>query len=373
MCKTVVVAGILAALVASGADAQGPTAGASRSARAEHERQVDSAGVAFRAALAALAAYDDSVARQRTALDSTTVGAFRLVVEPNIRGVAEAAARIAGARVARFTDDLSAVRGSRFVIRTDPASVDPPILTMALVDSAGVERGQSSGRADSVAVANWLYGHAVGIIGRALHPDLGGWLKAPMPFDTITLAQWSRQRIDLVSAGAAVARRCWEQDLGACKIAYGLVEASDPARVWYTARERQALVHRYSWSFRSYNSELAVSCMRGTDDDACARIINESGIVAQPIGHSHRVTLAQFAVRVGGAGALDRLKQTPGSAVRRLEAAAAMPIDSLLTLHHRQLRAARMPSDDISMPIVGMSLVWILVLGVLATRSSRWR
>jgi hypothetical protein len=77
---------------------------------------------------------------------------------------------------------------------------------------------------------------------------------------------------------------------------------------------------------------------------------------------------------VGGSDALPRFFADTGVAVvPRLEAAAGLPLDSLLGSWRASVLAHRPPATTTPLGTQWLAVVWVLGLAAVATRSTRWR
>jgi hypothetical protein len=228
--------------------------------------------------------------------------------------------------------------------------------------------------ADSVVLAQALRGLALRTLGDRMGPAFKGWNEdAPWP-DSVTDYQWSLQRLNLISSKSLVARRCYAGELAACETVLQLRPNADPIMEWFDAHTRLELVQSAGQTAMHVARDASQRCIAGSDS-ACVQVLRRlpPNFVPSGFEHSTHVLLTELALSVGGAEAPRRLVETPGGPNERLSAAAGMPIDSLVAIWQRRVRDARTPSDDMSPSIALASLSWILVLGGLSLRSSRWR
>jgi hypothetical protein len=93
-----------------------------------------------------------------------------------------------------------------------------------------------------------------------------------------------------------------------------------------------------------------------------------------PLSPEARASFLGQALRTGGAGAFLRLRAADGEPLLdRLVAAAGVPQDSLLAAWRSAVLAAR-PSARAGLIRSPLSvLFWLVLLGALAVRSTRWR
>jgi hypothetical protein len=128
--------------------------------------------------------------------------------------------------------------------------------------------------------------------------------------------------------------------------------------------------------YRSVQADpLARLCVSGGDDRACVEVLEASWyLVDQPLSPMARQTLLRVALQNGGAGAFGRLVQGDSlPLVDRLASSAALPADSLIARWHRAIIAARPTGSVLSRAGGWTAFVWVVVLGVVAMRSTRWR
>ena len=166
--------------------------------------------------------------------------------------------------------------------------------------------------------------------------SLSFWLGS-LPVDTTTDEGWSTIRLELVTSPLAEPQHCYAGDLAACKSALGLTESVDPLGRWY--------------------------------ESAGAR---QPG-APEPVSGTARVTLLAQAIAMGGPNAMVRLLDSKGSVSDVLSATANAPVDSIVAVWRRQVHDRGFVSASFSPMIGAITLGWILLLGCLSLRSSRWR
>jgi len=209
---------------------------------------------------------------------------------------------------------------------------------------------------------------ALKVLLRATDPHFAKWLFAQLPVDTVPSLQWSQTRAELLSA-FAVGRRCYAGRMHDCRLALGITESADPVVELLDASDRRKLVE--SLREELWGRRGGEQCRSGVDT-ACIAVLR-SNFVRAPISSRHRIDVVRLAMALGGAQSMERLLMTTGSVDERLAAAARMPTDSVLRRWVSRARNARKASDDMSLGIAASSLGWVLILGAMALRSSRWR
>ncbi len=359
-----------ACAAATTADAQGTRADELRATRARLDRLT----ARWRVADSVLKAFDDSVGRSRAALDTVRAGNLRILVSKALRAEVEASARrragpldtLLGTATARLTRHWIVVR------QRNDSTLDTAVV--AYVAKPG--KAYPEGREIDVIwgpVADTLYGRgfrtaAMHLVWSDADNPVSRWLNAELNPDTTTAVAWTTVRLTLASDQTTAGHKCWNGDIDACKVMLRLVPLTDaPTQFFDSAGRRQHVERNTGLSDEPHRT----NCLRG-DDKACRALMAfEQWSVIPPNLLSG--TVAQLAVRMGGSTALDRLIATQESPARALAITAGVPIDSVLRVWVRNARERRLPSEDMSAGIAAGSLMWILVCGVLAMRSSRWR
>jgi hypothetical protein len=144
-----------------------------------------------------------------------------------------------------------------------------------------------------------------------------------LPIEPASSEAWRGMRYALAASPSPVARDCYSGRLAACK------------------------------------SILAL------DATPAASLDNSSGMA--------RGTLVQLAIAAGGQGAVGRMIANNGSTAGALSAAAKMPLDSLVASWQRHVHDEGVASEAFTPLIAAVAIGWIVVMGLLSLRSSRWR
>jgi hypothetical protein len=347
----------------------------------EWERRVDSLSRVAQRAAAARQRYDDSVTAAVRRLDTVRAEPITVLSEPELLPVSRAVALAARDSVARsFGKALERIAGYAFVLRQErPRDVDSSDMAIrGIDDTVYVEisvlspagREGSGGRVlkDEAAVAAALTSRIVRILYASDGP-LYGWLASQIPDDSVRTSDWLTYRLALISSRTPASRDCYDGDVHACAVALQLVPA-DPVLEWHDATTRREYVAQHVAAARRIDGRAAAGCVAGSDS-ACISVMRRLPL-PPPIRPKNRVGLASLALSLGGPGAGERLL-AGGTLREKIAGAAGMPADSVLRLWQQSLRTARAPSRDLSAEIVMVSVAWIIGLGVLSTRSSRWR
>jgi hypothetical protein len=215
-------------------------------------------------------------------------------------------------------------------------------------------------------------------IGRA-DSALATWMPGAV---TIPLFGLEREAIDayitLVASSPEVGRRCFDGDLRACAAALRLNDADSATLLaaWPTALERQDVAMKLEAYLRHRrNLEGLLECRAGSDA-ACGNLIRtvEPYALPHPLQVEARGLLVHLALYRGGRQAYRRLiSDTTSSIGQRLAQAAGIPLDTLLQEWRAVVLAHRPAPVSLPVSTVLASMGWIILLGYLSTRSSRWR
>lgn len=346
------------------------------------ELRVDSLARIAQRTKAAVLAYDDSVRRLRQTLDTAHAATPVIVADRWI---------IADSRVAApaVVDSLRATLGKGILLldgysfrahvehrvgwgRTGDTTRE---VVVSVVRPNGAQMRAWRSPVDSANLAASLL-HAMTYAAFAVaDPEFFAWAGNGIPDDTLRASEWANQRLLLLSSASAVGSRCFRGDLPACKTALLLSRSSDPIREWHDSTTRRRLVERHGALARRMDARAERQCAAGSDT-ACITLLHlfPPGTFREPVAASLRFGLVRHALAVGGAGSAERLlTANADDPAARLEAAARMPIDSLVGGWQARVRDTRAPSEDLTIGITIMSLAWATGMGGLSLRSSRWR
>lgn len=181
--------------------------------------------------------------------------------------------------------------------------------------------------------------------------------------------------LELLMARVPSAQGCYEGSLDAC--ARGLNLTPDlPER----SAEANAALRRFiarHLNHRAGETALAPSyaaCVERGDDAACLTFLERAGLQEPTLSTRAAGTLLATVRDLGGPAALARFfADTGATIVPRLEAAAAMPIDSLLARWRDTILAHRPVPTSVPGAMQWLVIGWAGVFIAFATRSTRWR
>jgi hypothetical protein len=181
--------------------------------------------------------------------------------------------------------------------------------------------------------------------------------------------------LELLTANAPGAEGCRDGSLEACARSLNLIARLPGQSVEANAELRRFVERR----LRHRASEPALApaysaCVDGGDAAACLAFLERAGVQEPTLSTRATGTLLVAIGDVGGPDALARFFADTGAAiVPRLEAAAGMPVDSLLARWRETILAHRPPPTAVPAGMQWFVLGWATVLVALATRSTRWR
>lgn len=301
------------------------------------------------------AARADSLAFDLVGTDTVVAGGVRVATSPALRPLVQAAADEAWDRLeARFGVEALAVEALPPVRFGGPESVSP-----RFVDRHELARGIEG----AVAQAVW----------RREAGPFTDWLRGSFPTGDL-------EEADLEFIAGELARRparpnlpCLRGEASACGVALGLRPVADTLAEWYPEAAWPRLADWMEASLIGEDAELRDRCSGMQDLVACRAVLTPHRI-APPISGRGRRVLVELALSMGGTGAFDRLTADAGGTIeQRLEAAAGVPFETLLSTWTASVTAAIPGSPG---PAGGESLLvlaWSAVVAMLAIRGSRWR
>lgn len=222
-------------------------------------------------------------------------------------------------------------------------------------------------------------------IGRALQEDLRntqiyGWVREAVR-DPGEAWAWVYRRA--ATRPAKVLRDCLEGVEGACWSALAVDRPQDAITSWYTSEERRLLVET-NGRFRGREFRAARdACVEQGDQARCDALLQELADrwggryymdAFSPLGWQSRATLLWTALTMGGEGAWGRLLEDPEMSVGdALRYAAGHSTEEIEAEWRRRLLEHRPQTQAGLARTKWTALFWILLIGALAMRSTRWR
>lgn len=180
--------------------------------------------------------------------------------------------------------------------------------------------------------------------------------------------------VELLTSAFPSARECLAGDVAACARALRLAEGSVTAGPEDLASLRAFIEDRLR--HRATDPRLAPAYARCTtqeDAAACLEFLDLAGLEEPGLSTRARGTLLRFTRTRGDAAYARFFADTAAAVPDRLEAAAGMPLDSLLAAWRATVLEHRPEPMAIPAATQWMTAAWVLVLLGLATRSTRWR
>lgn len=209
-------------------------------------------------------------------------------------------------------------------------------------------------------------------------PALLAWLRgAPAPVASLTLAL-ATVRTQLLLSPFSSGRDCVAGALPSCKAALALLPGAEwPDAAFPLASDRRELVRHLAQNGAGAAQRDATGrCLSAGDDAACSAFVGslEVGALPSVTPSTTRQTLLAVALARGGPDAYHRLRATAGRPIAdRLEAAAGVPVDSLLSEWLGAIDAAARATTPWSAQVGFSGMVWTGLLLFASLWSSRWR
>ncbi|HWZ29484.1 MAG TPA: hypothetical protein VNX15_13030 [Gemmatimonadales bacterium] len=193
-----------------------------------------------------------------------------------------------------------------------------------------------------------------------------------------TAAEQSAVYVQLVTAGAAAATRCFEGSVAGCSAALQLAEDSEFYLTAFDALQRRTAVAGARSRQVLEPTALATYslCVDHHVDSACVGFLHGigAGQVPQPLSSQARNLLVSTALSLGGVDAYDRLMaDSTAPVIARLERAAHAPIDKVVGEWRARIIAARPAVQGIPLRGAIVTLGWVGLIAIGAIRSTRWR
>jgi len=261
---------------------------------------------------------------------------------------------------------------------TRSASSSSPRDRLPVLTSSADSTGRLTLRSSVYPTADALYtawaAKAQQVVMDELGPPVRDWLGGPIALTQPTRDDWSSARVALLLAASKADRECADGDVQRCLQVLGLSDSLNPVFDFYDASERSSLIRTFRQILRTADVHLYDRCTQQGLQPACDSVAEliPGDALSLPAPPLVRQSFVRFALQLGGSGAFDRFAAN-GSRRERIEAAAKMPIDSVVARWRATIADTKSTSTAIDLMTAVSSLVWAGACAGLALRSSRWR
>src|SRR6267378_940717 len=298
---------------------------------------------------------------RREGLDTVRSGSLVIVVRPGEAALVRQASGVAWTRLDSLYGDEAATLSSTPMLFFLLGRPRPQVahLYPVIADSA----------ATSADVAFQLVRAASEVIREKADTLFSNWTGSLLLAEVPAATEHARVYVELVTAPSVAVRRCYAGTADACAAALGLREGI--LQSWGDAAERRALV-AHSTDYLGRLRPAVDACMLGSDS-ACLDVLHARGF-EPPLSTDARQSLVRLTLVSGGRRALGRLAHGASRSLsQRFALAAGMPVDSLILAWRRAIIEARPKPVTIAPARAWTALGWIVLMGLMAFRSSRWR
>ena len=217
---------------------------------------------------------------------------------------------------------------------------------------------------------------AVDVVSQSFDGGLREWLlQSPLPL----LADRSRQeqdaRVDLGTSESHQARACLAGSDRACSLLLDLHgRPADPLATWYAREDYRALVERVRLAPTDGRDapRQQRACLAGAID-MCESLLHamDRSRIPSPTLQGPRLSLLRHALRLGGFGALQRLRSTTGDIGTRLAAASRTDEQRLLESWRSTMTDPATASVQPTTSIAMAALCFTIALAALGVRSTK--
>lgn len=319
--------------------------------------------------------------RRRSApvTDTFTVGPLRIVTLPSQRALAEKLFHTVWDReYASFVSRSPALAKYTFVFEwTTPIK---PIYVVGAVRNLQF----NAWRPRSAVVNGIRQAVSTSIVGDLAGTKVGAWALAPIgpTSDGATIYR------AMAGAPMRVDHACLAGDTHACWAALSLGIGPASFDRWYSPDQRRALVTRMRFLARLPRTPermeaLWKACVQDGVQASCDAFLTFGQVrgvrtwtdpLPMNSAHNARGEMVWLAVKAGGAGAWERLREHPEmSAGDALAYASGLTKDQLASRWRRWLESQRPAARADFGSSLFFTLLWVAVCAGIATRSTRWR
>ena len=177
---------------------------------------------------------------------------------------------------------------------------------------------------------------------------------------------------DLVASPSAVAHRCIEGRVEECARVLDLGGPSEALTRWYDLPDIVALADRIATEPWARGRSECVD--RKYLDQCRALLMRNHFTPPRPTNDRVRAGFYAFAMVTGGEGAFLRVHRAAGRSVaEQFEAAAQLPLDTLLVRWHAALRDDRGHAEGDLTPILMLAMAWAVGTTLFFSWRFRWR
>jgi hypothetical protein len=331
-------------------------------------------------AMQSIAAVEPARAAERAAkarirpspMDTVFANPLVVAMVPELRTAGEPGSRLAAEQLRNLLGDSSSLlSGSVIGIgtgRNTVASGGYAVTINAYRDASAAEISRS------------ILGWVGQFLSRQGSLSLYSWATLPIGADSAGL--FRQAHLELATAAPGAATRCASGVVADCVPALGLIVPDDAVTVYWDSVGRYEAVRRSATaSRRGVAGRIAHSCIADHSDDACSEFLRRAIARAParrasdlaPLGTVPRQALLLTAIRMGGAGAVERLlADTSDSAVEAIERAAGQPLTNVIAEWSAGVSAARTVEHSRSRGR-SSTLLWSLAFAGMALGGTRWR
>ena len=316
----------------------------------------------------------DSARMQNALPDTVREGRFRIEAPPEHLDFARAIARAAEARLART---FGASTATRMSFRMRDVTKENQLPRRVLLerwhegrqDAAIRLRAEPGGRdGEDFLIAAVAHEHFM-----MLDSTTRRWLRHPLDPSADRTVERTGVYVELATSPNRIVVDCRSGKIDQCRHGFAFEIPEDPIMMWYDVADRRRIGSR-NLQYRRRDPNVQ-RCAEG-DDRACIAELRTwaANDLPAPLSAGARHSLAWVALGLGGDGALERFESSADTSMqKRLEAAARMPSDSLISAWRDSVMAARPRPVTASGGTAWAAVMWGGLLGILAMRSSRWR